>query len=253
MDSAMLSARYAHRGLHDAAAGIPENSIPAFRRAVELGFGIELDVQLTADGEVVVFHDKNLQRVCGVNRDLCDCTCAELQSVALSGTDARIPRFADVLAEIGGRVPLVVEVKYYARKSELCEKTAQLLKNYNGKVVIESFHPLIVAWWKHHVPEMGRGILAEDFEARRSLKFPASVVAGRLLLNGWIRPDFVAYRFEDRDVPAVRRFARRGPCFYWTIRSAADLATAEAAGGTVIFEGFVPAADGTQNTEKITI
>ena len=79
MDSAMLSARYAHRGLHDAAAGIPENSIPAFRRAAELGFGIELDVQLTADGEAVVFHDKNLQRVCGVNRDLCDCTWAELQ------------------------------------------------------------------------------------------------------------------------------------------------------------------------------
>ena len=240
MDSVMLLARYAHRGLHDAAAGVPENSLPAFRRAVSLGFGIELDVQLTADGEVVVFHDKNLERVCGVHRDLGDCTWPKLQTFALSGTDARIPRFVDVLAEIDGRVPLLVEVKYHAKKSELCEKTAKLLQNYHGVVAIESFHPWIVAWWKRHAPQTARGILAENFEMRRSLKFPASIAAGRLWLNAWMRPDFVAYRFEDRAMPAVQRFARRGACFYWTIRSAAELAAAETAGGTAIFEGFVP-------------
>lgn len=240
MDTVLLNTRYAHRGLHDTAQNIPENSIQAFRRAVELGFGIELDVQLTADGEVVVFHDQNLRRVCGVDRNLSDCTWAELQSYGLSGTDARIPRFADVLAEIDGRVPLLVEVKYYARRTELCEKTAQLLAEYHGNVCMESFHPLIVAWWKRHVPQMARGILAENFAARHSLKFPAATIAGRLWFNPWIRPDFVAYRFADREMPPVQRFARRAPCFYWTIRNASDLDAAEAAGGTVIFEGFVP-------------
>lgn len=235
------NARYAHRGLHNAAHGIPENSLAAFRRAADLGFGIELDVQLTADGEVVVFHDENLNRVCGVDRLLHDCTFAELQTYRLSGTSERIPRFADVLAEVAGRVPLIVEVKYYARRTELCEKTARLLSAYGGPAVIESFHPLIVNWWKHHYPQVLRGVLAENFERRRSLAFPASWVAGRLLLNGLVQPDFVAYRFEDRDDRPVRRFAKAGgTCFFWTIRSAADMVAAERIGGTVIFEGFLP-------------
>lgn len=104
--------RYAHRGLHCAQDGIPENSLPAFRRAVEAGYGIELDLHLTTDGQLVVFHDDTLDRVCGVTGRVDEKSYAELQQLRLLGTEERIPLFSEVLDIVAGKIPMIVEVKY---------------------------------------------------------------------------------------------------------------------------------------------
>ena len=119
--------RYAHRGLYG--GGVPENSLPAFRRAAEMGIGIELDVQLTKDGRVAVFHDAGLRRVCGVDGRLCDRTLAELRRLTLCGSAEHIPTLDEVLETVGGRVPLLVELKKGPHGAELCRRTLALLRD----------------------------------------------------------------------------------------------------------------------------
>ena len=137
---------FAYRGLHSEDQSVPENSRKAFSLAVEAGYGMELDVQLSRDGQVVVFHDDTLDRACGVAARVDELDLAELQKLPLFGTDERIPLFADVLALVAGRTPLIVELKNGPRNDELCKKTYALLRTYQGHYCIESFNPLIVAW-----------------------------------------------------------------------------------------------------------
>ncbi len=142
---------YAHRGLHDRKAGIPENTMAAFRRAVERGFGIELDVQLTRDGEVVVFHDFDLKRICSVEGEVSDFTYKELRALSVDGTSEHIPKLSEVLEMVNGRVPLLVELKYKGMDSRICEykelralsvdgtsehipKLSEVLEMVNGRV-----------------------------------------------------------------------------------------------------------------------
>ena len=151
---------YAHRGLHTRDKSVPENSLAAFRQAAQEGYGIELDVQLSKDGEVVVFHDDTLDRVCGVHARVDELTWPELQQLRLCGTEEQIPLFSEVLKNIQGCEALIVELKNGPRNRELCEKTLALLENYHGNVCIESFNPLIVAWFRFHAPDLIRGQLA---------------------------------------------------------------------------------------------
>ena len=240
--SALSGYDYAHRGLHAADQSVPENSLAAFRRAVENGYGIELDVQLTADRQVVVFHDATLKRVCGIDRPLCEFTLQQLQEIPLAGTAERIPLFADVLALVKGRVPLIVEIKHYHQKLLLCQKAAALLDDYDGAFCIESFHPLIVQWFKKNRPAVIRGLLAENYNRSKSLSPIAGFLAGNLLSNFLARPDFIAYRFSHR-----KRVAIRVCCdwlhtqrVYWTLHSAEELQAAHHEQAIGIFEHFCP-------------
>ena len=140
--------KYYHRGAYDNGAGIPENSIPAFRIASDLGVGVELDVQLSRDGQVVVFHDDNLKRVCGVDASVDSLDYEELQKLRLLGTDFRIPLFSEVLEVLSSsRAPVVVEIKSGKNNDELCQKTLELLKNSDVRYCVESFNPFIVRWF----------------------------------------------------------------------------------------------------------
>ena len=123
---------YAHRGLFEKDQSIPENSLAAFKRAVEHGVGVEFDLQLTSDGQVVVFHDKTLERMCCIDKPLYDFTFDELQAFSLADTSEKIPLFSEVLDVLGGKVPAIVEIKNYTRLNELCEKAYALLKEYDG-------------------------------------------------------------------------------------------------------------------------
>ena len=138
--------RYAHRGLHCVEDGIPENSLPAFRRAVEAGYGIELDLHLTTDGQLVVFHDDTLARVCGVSGRVDESSYPELQQLRLSGTDETIPLFSQVLEVVAGKIPMIVEVKYQKNYPDLCEKMMAMLADYPGLYCVESFHPQVIIW-----------------------------------------------------------------------------------------------------------
>ena len=153
----------AHRGLFDNERGYPENSLPAFERAVDYGYGIELDVQYTKDRELVVFYDDDLFRMCGVKRKVKDCTFEELQRYPLLKSGEPIPLFTDVLDIIDGKVPLIVEIKTADSWLETTEGTAKILDGYKGCCCVESFHPLVLAWLKKNRPETIRGQLSNHY------------------------------------------------------------------------------------------
>lgn len=141
---------YAHRGQHD--ENLPENSLAAFRRAVENGYGIELDLQLSSDGEVMVMHDYNLERMTGCDKMLKELTAAELQKLHLNGTEERVPTLKEVLDIVKGKVPLLIELKGESTDVSLCPKANEILKDYGGKYIIESFNPLMLSWYRKNRP-----------------------------------------------------------------------------------------------------
>ena len=195
---------FAHRGLHTRDKSIPENSLPAFERAARAGYGMELDVQLSKDGQVVVFHDDTLDRVCGVHARVDEKTWAELRELRLCGTEYGIPLFSEVLNTVRGRGPLIVELKNGRRNRELCEKTSALLATYRGDVCIESFNPLIVAWFRLHAHDLVRGQLAAPRkEYLNQMGRVKAFLLSRCLLNFLGRPQFIAYKIGYRP-PSVR-------------------------------------------------
>ncbi|MBO4423724.1 MAG: glycerophosphodiester phosphodiesterase, partial [Clostridia bacterium] len=195
----------AHRGLYEKDQSVPENSLAAFRAAAESGYGVELDVQLSSDGEVMVFHDDDLGRVCGVDRSVCSQSYEELKKLRLSGTDESIPLFSEVLGLINGRVPLIVELKNGKRNKELCRKTLDLLSGYNGDYCVESFNPMIVSWFRFHAPSVLRGQLAQPAAeyVKTGMAKHTAFILGNLLFDFLARPQFVAYRIGKKP-PAVR-------------------------------------------------
>ena len=201
-------ANFAHRGLHSRDKSVPENSLEAFRLAAEAGYGVELDVQLSKDGQVVVFHDNDLERVCGVEDRVDEWTYEELQTLRLVGTEQRIPLLSEVLQVIRGRGPLIVELKSGRRNRELCEKTYALLENYRGEVCVESFDPTIVAWFRRHGKDLVRGQLAaptRDYVKDGMSAFQGAVLS-RCLLNFLARPQFIAYKIGPQ--PLAVHFAQ---------------------------------------------
>lgn len=190
---------YAHRGLHTEDKSVPENSMEAFAKAKEAGYGIELDVQLSKDGELVVFHDDTLDRVCGVDARVDELELKELKELSICGTEQRIPHFGEVLELIDGSVPLIVELKNGKRNQELCEKSYDLLRDYKGDYCVESFNPLIVGWFRRNAKEVFRGQLAgrlDDYKG--SVKKPLALLLSRCMLNIISRPHFIAYHIGKK-------------------------------------------------------
>ncbi len=229
---------YAHRGLHSRDREVPENSLSAFRMAARDGYGIELDVQLSRDGRVVVFHDNTLDRVCGVHAKVEDLSWEELQKLRLCGTEERIPLFTEVLASISGCEALIVELKNGSHNKELCEKTCAQLADYRGNVCIESFNPMIVAWFRFHAPDLVRGQLATSLKDYREdgIGRPAAFLLHNTLLNFLSRPQFIAYRIGYRP-PLVRLCTALGALnIGWTSHEPRN----EKGRDAVIFEFYRP-------------
>lgn len=295
---------YAHRGLHDVGSGLsvgtvaercayvdyarecairagygsedfagpvaPENSLAAFAAACEAGYGIELDIQLTRDGQVVVVHDADLKRVAGDPRRIKDLTYDELTHIPLFPAPARsgdakaelpagyefdktpddyyqhVPLFSDVLKVVAGRVPLIVEYKFdnYSwsdADDELMEKGDELLQSYGGPYVIESFHPGAVRWYKEHRPEVNRGQLAEAVGFSWTKLNWREWICGMLGFNWMGRPDFVAYDWHGGESAQVRFVRKMGAtAVSWTVRSGAELERCDAFFDRHIFEAFIP-------------
>lgn len=228
---------YAHRGLWNEA--LPENSLGAFENAVKNGFGIELDVHLTADGQLAVFHDDTLLRMCGTDKPIHDCTMAELAAMPLKGTPWRIPTFASVLELVGGQAPLIVEIKAGPRLEELCRKTCDMLRRYGGPCCIESFHPLAVKWFRRNAPDMIRGQLAYGLGTRRPTAL--NLLVSSLLQNALGRPDFIAYEAAtDGNLPMALMRLMRPHLVCWTIRSQQDMDAQRGRYDLQIFDSFVP-------------
>ena len=237
--------RYAHRGYHDKPR-IPENSLPAFRRAVQCGFGAELDVHLMKDGHLAVIHDASLKRTAGADVLVEDLTAEELKQYRLEGTEHHIPLLEEVLPIFAGKAPLIVELKAErGNAAALAEAACALLDKYHVTYCMESFDPRCLMWLWENRPDVVRGQLSENFARHgdgENLPGVVRWVLSNLLLNCRTRPDFIAYRFEDRKCLSLRlcRSIYHAREFSWTIRSKEDMETAEQNGALVIFEQFNP-------------
>lgn len=232
---------YAHRGLYELDQSVPENSLEAFRRAVEAGYGSELDVQRTRDGRIVVFHDDSLKRACGVDKAVRDFTYEELRQIPLFKTGERIPLFSEVLSIFDGKQPLIVELKYGPDAALVCEGTKALLDGYAGPACVESFHPAMVRWFKKHDPKRLRGQLSEAAcFSKKTLPGYLAFLMSRLFTNCLTRPQFVAYRVGPKPL-SVRAAERMGAMkVLWTAREPELHGRRMAENDAVIFEGYRP-------------
>ena len=239
-----LAPRYAHRGYHINPV-IPENSMAAFRRALEHGLGSELDVQRLADGSLVIFHDDELERMTGVKGRLVDYDITNLRKLRLGGTDEQIPAFDDVLDlyEDSGLL-LMVEIKPSGGNYRpLTEAVIERLDRYKGAFAVESFDPRAMMIVRKMRPEWTRGQLVQDFYKTPDGVPPyQAVLLTNLAFNRFVQPDFVAYRLQDRKWLAWRRWLRKEGVFpvTWTIKSAEEYRKAIAAGSVPIFEQITP-------------
>ena len=231
-----LGRNIAHRGLHKIDRSIPENSLAAFSAAVGRGYGIELDVHLTADDALVVFHDDDMKRMCGVDARLEDLSYDYIRTLSLAGTDQHPPLLGDVLELVDGKTPIILEVKRGKRNARLCALIREALLSYTGDVCIESFDPTIVRWWRRNAPEMLRGQLACRDEAPEMGKVK-SFLLSNLLLNFLGRPQFIAYGICEKKSVFVRLCEKLGAMkVAWTSHSWAN----EENNDTVIFEFYRP-------------
>ena len=233
---------YAHRGLHG--EGRPENSMAAFRAALEGGYGIELDVHLLADGNLAVIHDSSLKRTAGADVKIEELTAQQLENYRLEGTDEKIPLFREVLELFAGKAPMVIELKVAGgNHAALCDATCALVDEYDLEYCMESFDPRCVLWLKKNRPEIIRGQLTENY-FRSQTKLPGILrfVLTHQLGNFLTVPDFVSYRCSDRKTfsnTLVRKlWGVQGVT--WTIKSREDYDSAVADGWIPIFEGFRP-------------
>lgn len=244
-DVSFLSGHYyAHRGLHDNKNGVPENSLSAIRKAVEAGYGIEFDVQLTQDRIPVVFHDETLKRVCGLEGNVRDYTYAELSQFPLLGTDECIPTLQEVLDEVDGKVPLIIEIKIHEPAHIVCIEADKLISAYKGPYCIESFHPYAVKWYKENRPGVVRGQLSARFTFPDRRVKPEETLVQYLLTNVLCRPDFIAYDHHAKNniSRVLCRKLFRAPAVAWTIRSQQELDACKNDFDLFIFEQFIPKA-----------
>lgn len=233
---------YAHRGLHDNEGDAPENSMAAFRKAVEAGYGIEMDIQLSKDGIPVVFHDFTLKRVCGAEGRVCDYTLEELQGFSLYKTAERIPTLSRVLELVAGKVPLIVEFKIERTDLSLCPAADKLLRAYGGLYCMESFNPLGVLWYRRNHREIMRGQLSEAFLQDGNNRGLLYFLLQNLMFNFICKPDFIAYNHIHAGIWA-RRICRKvfgNLAVAWTVRSREELAAAGKSFDIFIFDSFVP-------------
>ena len=236
-----VGTRYAHRGLHD--DKIPENSMAAFEKACEMGFGIELDVRLSSDEKLVVFHDEALDRMVGVHGSTADYTAVELAGMSLKGSDEGIPQLKDVLKMVNGRVPLLIEIKETAKEKSVATVLAMLLRSYEGPYIVESFNPTSLSRFAKVLPHVPRGILSHSYRKYPETQGFVFFLLEFMLFNRLARPCFVAFRQKHANNNPSFHIARLlgASTFAWTVRSAEEEKEALKAGfDTVIFEGYIP-------------
>lgn len=214
----------------------------AFEKAVDSGYGIELDVQLSKDKVPVIFHDFTLKRVCGQDGKVCDYTYEELQGFTLYGSKEKIPRLSDFLSMVNGRVPLIVELKVEWTDVSVCPLADEILRGYQGVYCIESFNPLALIWYRRNRNEVMRGQLSDAFFQEEGLKGLLYFVLEHMLLNCVTKPDFIAYNHKYYWTLSrqICKKLYRNLAVAWTIKSQKELDARRKDFDLFIFDSFIP-------------
>ena len=234
---------YAHRGLHG--DGIPENSLTAFQKAMEGGYGVELDVHLMKDGALAVIHDAKLLRTTGATGLVEELTAEDLKNYKLEGTEETIPLFSDVLKLFDGKVPIILELKCQGNNyAALCQAACDMMDNYPGPYCMESFDPRCIYWLRKNRPDVIRGQLTENFfQSNSKLPAPVKFILRHNLVNFLTVPDFVSYKYAHRKHTITNSICRKvwdAQGVSWTIKTQEEFDTAVKEGWLPIFEDFTP-------------
>lgn len=238
----------AHRGLHNKAEGVIENTVSAAEAAIARGFPIELDVQRTADNEAIVFHDFELDRLTGEAGLVAERKLADLARIDIAGAKGgdKIPSLKDYLAAIAGRTPLVIEIKSkFNGDMRLTKRVVEILKDYDGPFVVKSFDPDIVAHLRENAPTITRGFIGELEYASKADSFLTPEQKHRmanLLHFAETQPHFLSWRVKDIPCASTHlsRLLGNLPVMTWTVRNPEDRARAEKHADQMVFEGFLP-------------
>lgn len=214
----------AHRGLFNNI--VPENSVEAFKLAIKKGYIIELDLHILKDNNVVVFHDDNLFRMTGVNKNIKDCTYGEIKNLKLKNTKNNIPLLKDVLDIVNGKVPLLIELKHDVKVGKLEKEVMKCLNGYKGEYAIMSFNPLSVLYLRKKYPNVIRGQLSCDLKDEK-FNFIKRHILENMSFNFITKPDFIAYAIKSMPCKKVEEFRRNGLALGWTIKTEEELKKAK--------------------------
>ena len=228
--------KLAHRGLHN--EFFPENSLGAFENACTYKFAIELDVRILKDGTPVIFHDRNTQRMCSIDKYINEITIDELPNYKLNNSKYSIPTLREVLDLVDGRTPIMIELKPVNKKDKIEEKVYALIKEYKGDIAVKSFNPISMMWYKKHAPEIIRGLLSSSFADVDQLPFIYKQIVRKLRMFRFVKPDFISYSYNDLPNKYVTK--RKVPVLAWTItnKESEDIAMQHA--DNIIFEQYIP-------------
>jgi glycerophosphoryl diester phosphodiesterase len=229
----------AHRGLHDETR--PENSLAAIENAIEHGFPVEIDVQVSADGRAVVFHDWSLLRLAGLDARVRFTSAAEIASLRLTGGSERIPLLEDVLDLIGGRQPVIIEIKNRKRPGALEPEVLRIVRKYQGEIAIHSFNPFSLGWFRRNYPGLCRGQISCSFDTDDMADWKKFILAN-YGMNWMSQPQFISHHWKQLPavVPTLLRRLFRIPLLTWTVKSSEEQAIAMRLADNVFFEAYVP-------------
>ena len=212
---------FAHRGYYDN-VNIPENSIKSFKKALKYDYNIELDVHLTSDNKIVVFHDYNLKRMCGINKVIEDCTYEELMKYNLLNTKCKIPLLSEVLNVVSGNCVLLIETKVNKFNGNLEKMLSDILDNYDGLFAIQSFSPFSIYWFKKHRKHYIRGLLSSDFKTWNSITRIKKFLARTLLLDIILSTNFISFDIKALPNKYVSLKIKHKTILGWTVRNEKD-------------------------------
>jgi len=246
LPAAFVRTPLAHRALHDRTQRRPENSLAAIRAAIAAGYGIEIDLQLSSDGQAMVFHDDNLDRLTLATGPITRRTAAQLRAITVRDSDDPIPTFAEVLALIAGRVPLLVEIKDQdgalgPNVGALEAATASALKSYPGPVALMSFNPHSVAAIARLAPDLPRGLITSAFDPTAWSPLPAAICDRLRAIPDYSRTaaSFISHEWTDLARPRVADLKAQGAAILcWTIRSPGEEAAARRIADNITFERY---------------
>lgn len=231
----------AHRGLYSADGNVPENSMLAIKNAIDSDYGIEFDINVLGDGNVVVFHDNNLKRLCGVDKDLIYLKYEDIKDLTLLKSSEKIPLLKDVLEFIDGRVPLLIELKPKGDNRKLFNSFIKLIDNYKGVYAVHSFNPRVIYWFKKYRPNIIRGQISEFFRDDSKMSKILKYLMKTMLFNFITKPDFINYGIKDLPNKYLDKLHKKGIVIIsYASRSQEEFDMVKKYYDNSVFEFFIP-------------
>ncbi|MDD3067408.1 MAG: glycerophosphodiester phosphodiesterase family protein [Acholeplasmataceae bacterium] len=231
----------AHRGLHSKDFSIVENSITAFKEAINHHYSIEFDINVLKDGTVIVFHDKDFKRICQKDLKLSDVTYDDIKNFRLKDTNDHIPTLKEVLELVDGKVNLLIELKPHGDNELLAKNFMEIIETYKGNYAIFSFHPGIVKWFKNNHPEIIRGQITEYFKSDNHMKPYMKYLMKTMFFNHFTKPDFISYGIHNLPNKWVDKAKEKGiTVISYAARTQEQLDFVKSRYHNVVFEHFIP-------------